>query len=66
MDYTTSSQSQSKATPDAIPKDDGKPALDYSGKLNIQIPKRLHFELSEEAKSNGVSLNQYIIYKLAR
>lgn len=50
----------------AIPLDEVKSALDFSGKLNIRIPKTLHQRLSLEAKSDGVSLNQYIIYKLAR
>lgn len=39
---------------------------DYSGKLNIRIPRSLHQRLSQEAKADGVSLNQYILYKLAR
>ena len=39
---------------------------DYSGRLNIRIPKSLHQRLSQEAKSDGVSLNQYILYKLAQ
>lgn len=39
---------------------------DYSGKLNIRIPRSLHQRLSQEAKEDGVSLNQYILYKLAQ
>lgn len=39
---------------------------DYSGRLNIRIPRSLHRRLSQEAKSDGVSLNQYILYKLAQ
>lgn len=39
---------------------------DYSGRLNIRIPKSLHQRLSQEAKNDGVSLNQYIVYKLAQ
>lgn len=39
---------------------------DYSGRLNIRIPKSLHQKLSQEAKDDGVSLNQYILYKLAQ
>lgn len=39
---------------------------DYSGRLNIRIPKSLHQRLSQEARRDGVSLNQYILYKLAR
>ncbi len=37
-----------------------------SGKISVRVPKELHFELLEKAKNNGVSLNQYIVYKLAR
>lgn len=43
-----------------------KSAMEFSGKLNIRIPKTLHCRLSREAHRDGVSLNQYIIYKLAR
>ncbi|MDF9406998.1 type II toxin-antitoxin system HicB family antitoxin [Pelotomaculum isophthalicicum JI] len=39
---------------------------DYSGKLNIRIPKSLHRTLVEKAKDEKVSLNQYIMYQLAR
>ncbi|MHB8156696.1 MAG: type II toxin-antitoxin system HicB family antitoxin [Desulfocucumaceae bacterium] len=38
----------------------------FSGKLNIRIPKSLHKTLSEKAKEEKVSLNQYINYQLAR
>lgn len=38
----------------------------YSGKLNIRIPRSLHKKLSLAAKEDGVSLNQYILYKLAQ
>ena len=37
----------------------------YSGKLVIRLPKSLHKRLKEEAAAEGVSLNQYMIYKLA-
>lgn len=38
---------------------------DYSGKLVIRLPRSLHKELKEAAAVEGVSLNQYMIYKLA-
>jgi len=38
---------------------------DYSGKFNLRIPKSLHYSLALRAKEQGVSLNQYILYKLA-
>ena len=37
----------------------------YSGKFNLRIPKSLHQSLAIRAKEQGVSLNQYILYKLA-
>jgi len=37
-----------------------------SGKFTIRVPKSLHQRLTLEAKQEGVSLNQYALYKLAR
>jgi len=37
-----------------------------NGKISVRVPKELHYNLLERAKENGVSLNQYIVYKLAR
>jgi predicted HicB family RNase H-like nuclease len=45
---------------------EGKTQREYSGKLMLRIPKELHKELAEAAKENGVSLNQYAAYKLAK
>lgn len=39
---------------------------DYSGKLVLRIPRSLHKQLKEQAAVEGVSLNQYMLYKLAR
>ena len=39
---------------------------DFSGKFVIRIPKSLHYKLSIEAEEEGVSLNQYALYKLSR
>ena len=36
-----------------------------SGKFIIRIPKSLHYKLSIEAKREGISLNQYVLYKLS-
>lgn len=40
-------------------------ANDYSGKFVVRLPKSLHQKLVIEAKKEGVSLNQYALYKLA-
>jgi predicted RNase H-like HicB family nuclease len=38
----------------------------FSGKFIVRIPKSLHFKLTLEAEKEGVSLNQYALYKLSR
>lgn len=38
----------------------------YSGEFRIRMPKSLHEKLSNQAQEEGISLNQYIIYKLAK
>lgn len=38
---------------------------DFSGKFVVRIPKSLHYKLSVEAEQEGVSLNQYALYKLS-
>ena len=37
----------------------------FSGKLNLRMPSRLHRQLTVEAEREGVSLNQWINMKLA-
>ncbi len=39
---------------------------DFSGKFVVRIPKSLHYRLAVEAEQEGVSLNQYALYKLSR
>lgn len=43
-----------------------KEEKDFSGKFVIRIPKTLHYRLTIEAEKEGVSLNQYALYKLAK
>ena len=59
---------------DATAQDDGtltslnefKTLMDYNGKISLRIPRSLHMKLVENAKHEGVSLNQYALYKLAQ
>jgi predicted RNase H-like HicB family nuclease len=37
----------------------------YSGRFVIRLPKSLHAKLAVEAGKEGVSLNQYSLYKLS-
>lgn len=36
----------------------------YSGRILVRIPKSLHRQLALDAKREGISLNQYALYKL--
>lgn len=38
----------------------------YSGKFVVRLPKSLHQRLALEAEKEGISLNQYALYKLAK
>ena len=37
----------------------------YSGKFVLRLPRSLHAQLASEAEQEGVSLNQYALYRLA-
>jgi len=37
----------------------------FSGKFVVRLPKSLHARLAVEAQREGVSLNQYTLYKLS-
>ena len=37
----------------------------YSGKFVLRLPKSLHARLAAEAEKEGVSLNQYALYRLS-
>ena len=37
----------------------------FSGKFVVRIPKTLHARLAMEAEKEGVSLNQYALYRLS-
>lgn len=51
---------------EAVTLEEYKSQKEYSGNLTIRIPKELHKALAQSAKENGVSLNQYALYKLAK
>lgn len=42
------------------------PPREYSGKVNLRMPKSLHRDLARKASEEGVSLNQLMITVLAR
>lgn len=56
---------QDDADTDLMDLNDFKTLMDYSGKISLRIPRSLHKELADAAKVEGVSLNQYALYRLS-
>lgn len=42
-----------------------KPSHKYSGKMSLRMPASLHQKIAEEAEREGVSINQWVLYKIA-
>lgn len=42
-----------------------KPTREYSGRMTLRIPHSLHQRIAEEAEREGVSINQWVLTKLA-
>ena len=40
--------------------------LEYSGQFKLRIPKSLHRQLSQQARREGISMNQYCLYLLSQ
>ena len=38
----------------------------YSGQFKLRIPKSLHKKLAEQARHEGISMNQYCVYLLSK
>ena len=38
----------------------------YSGQFKLRLPKTVHKTLAEDSKKEGVSMNQYCVYLLAK
>lgn len=38
----------------------------YSGQFKLRIPRSLHKSLSEHSRAEGISMNQYCLYLLAK
>ncbi len=67
MDLAMLAQAEAENDGSAVSLEDYKQELEeYSGKLVLRIPRSLHKQLKEAAQVEGVSLNQYMLYKLAK
>ena len=50
----------------SIPEPTVEETNNYSGQFKIRLPKTLHKSLAEHAKREGISMNQYCTYLLAK
>ena len=39
---------------------------DYSGQFTLRLPRSLHRALAEHSQREGISMNQYCVYLLAK
>ena len=65
-DLDAIARANAESPDDTVTLEEYKAQREYSGRLLLRIPKELHRQLVEDAKENGVSLNQYALYKLAK
>jgi len=54
------------ALEDGDPVPEPKETEDYSGRVNLRLPRSLHRDLARAAEAEGVSLNQLMVTTLAR
>ena len=54
------------AIEDGIAINEPQPAEKYSGQFKLRLPKSLHKALAEHSKQEGISMNQYCLYLLAK
>ena len=54
------------AMEDGISINEPSTEADYSGQFKLRLPKSLHKSLAEQAKSEGISMNQYCLYLLSQ
>ena len=65
-DVDTLMLSEVIADDEFTPLEEVRAEREFSGKVLVRLPKELHRMLVEKAQHEGVSLNQYCLYKLAR
>ncbi len=64
--WATHSMGGELLEPDSQAETELPPPREYSGKVNLRMPKSLHRDLVHRAQEEGVSLNQLIVTSLAR
>lgn len=59
--WIKAAKSAEKPIPAPSPMSD---AAEFSGRFLMRVPRRLHADLARNARREGVSLNQYVLYLL--
>ena len=54
------------AIEDGISINEPSTEADYSGQFKLRLPKSLHKSLADQAKREGISMNQYCLYLLSQ
>ena len=54
------------AIEDGITINEPSTEADYSGQFKLRLPKSLHKSLADQAKCEGISMNQYCLYLLSQ
>lgn len=54
------------ALEDGITINEPSTEADYSGQFKLRLPKSLHKSLADQAKVEGISMNQYCLYLLSQ
>ncbi len=54
------------ALDEGIPIHEPDALENYSGQFKLRLPKSLHRSLTEHARREGISMNQYCVYLLAK
>lgn len=60
--WLEAAQAAGRVIPEPTPPQDD---AGYSGRFLVRLPRRLHADLARNAKREGVSLNQYLLFLLA-
>jgi len=59
-EWLTAAMEDGSDIPEPVSEDE------YSGQFKLRIPKSLHKSLAEHSKAEGISMNQYCLYLLAK
>ncbi len=66
MDLAMMAQAEAEDDGTTMTLEEFREELAFTGRINVRMPKSLHKRLAANAKLEGVSLNQYVVYTLTQ